>query len=167
MYEVGQLIVYGASGVCRVEGLEHPSFAPKEMKDRLYYRLKPLYEHGVLYAPTDTTIPLRPVIDRPQAEALLGAVTGLQPEPCESHSPQILGEHYKKFLQTYRCEELLRLLKTICQKNRAAAPRSMSKTDRMYQRKATEALGREFAVALDCSPEEAEEQIRQALNAAL
>ena len=165
MYEVGQLIVYGASGVCRVEALEHPSFAPKEMKDRLYYRLKPLYEQGILYAPVDTAVPIRPVLTRQQAEELLAGVPQLQPEPCESHSPQLLSEHYKKFLQTYRCEDLLRLLKTIHAKTRRAGSRAMSKTDQHFMRKAQEQLYRELAVALECIEDEVKSLVAQALDA--
>lgn len=168
MYEVGQLIVYGASGVCRVEALEHPSFAPKEMKDRLYYRLKPLYEQGTLYAPVDTTVPMRPVLTRQQAEELLAAIPQLEPDLCASHSPQLLSEHYKKFFQSGLCEDLLRLVKTIQVKaRRTAGGRAMSKTDQHFMKKAEEQLYRELAVALECTEGEARNCTTQALDSCL
>lgn len=164
MYEIGQLLVYGSSGVCRVEALEHPDFAPPEMKDRLYYRLKPVYEPGRLYVPADTAA-LRPVVSRAEAEALLRALPGLEPRPCESHSPQILTEHYKGFFRTHRCEDLLQLLKTLHRKT-AASAKKLSKVDRIYQKKAEEQLCREFALALDCTPDEVQTLLQNALRGA-
>lgn len=165
MYEVGQLIVYGASGVCRVEAVEHPTFVPKEMKDRLYYRLKPLYDQGTLYTPVDTANTLRPVITREEADALIRSIPQIEPVPCASHSPQLLGEHYKSFFQSHRCEDLMTLLKTIYSKlRRSANPRAASKTDQHYLKKAEELLYNELAVALELPVDEVKPYIVNAVG---
>lgn len=69
MFQPGDLVVYGPTGVCRVEAVtcSKPSQGEKE---RPYYRLRPLHQDGVIYTPADQTrIPIRPVISAQEAEA--------------------------------------------------------------------------------------------------
>ncbi|MBQ7859578.1 MAG: CarD family transcriptional regulator [Faecalibacterium sp.] len=154
MYQVGQKIVYGSAGVCTVEAVEVPANIPTDGQ-RLYYRLKPLHDAGVIYTPVDTTVFMRPVITEQQARQLLEAIPGMEPSICPSHSPQILGEHYKGFFRSHSCEDLLRLIKTVHIKNKTAAPgRSLSKTDQQYLRRAEDMLYSELSVALQ-QPREA------------
>ena len=53
MYNIGELIVYGRSGVCRVENIGYPEI-PGIKKDKLYYTLVPLYNKGKIFIPVDT-----------------------------------------------------------------------------------------------------------------
>ena len=50
MFQPGELLVYGTTGVCRVEGVATPNLTRAEW-GRQYYLLKPLYQDGVIYAP--------------------------------------------------------------------------------------------------------------------
>ena len=69
MFQIGELVVYGSTGVCRVEeisGLNQPG----EDREKRYYRLRPLWQDGVIYAPVDSRkVSIRPVISREEAEA--------------------------------------------------------------------------------------------------
>ena len=67
MFEPGSLIVYGNSGICRVEGVS--------MKQQLsgggqamYYTLTPLFGSGTVYTPVDTKVFMRPVITGEEAK---------------------------------------------------------------------------------------------------
>ena len=47
MFQIGELVVYGSTGVCRVEeisGLNQPG----EDREKRYYRLRPLWQDGVI-----------------------------------------------------------------------------------------------------------------------
>ena len=47
MFQPGTLVVYGATGVCRVEAIRHPE--PRSGgQDKPCYLLKPLYQDGVI-----------------------------------------------------------------------------------------------------------------------
>ena len=50
MYSVGELIVYGGTGVCEVEAVETKSIDGEEKQ---YYRLRPLYQSGTISAPVN------------------------------------------------------------------------------------------------------------------
>ena len=69
MYQVGELVVYGTTGVCRVEGFGTPD--PMDRSGRQYYQLKPLYQDGVIYTPVEGgKVPMRPVMSAEAARAL-------------------------------------------------------------------------------------------------
>ncbi len=164
MYSVGQMIVYGASGVCRVEAVEPQKNAPAGMKDRLYYRLKPLYDQGVVYTPVETTVAMRPLLTRDEADALIRAIPDIAPAPCESRSPQLLGEHYKSFFVSHRAEDLLRLIKTVYLKMKIGGPRALGKTDQHYLKRAEDLLYKEFAAALELPVDGVKPYIEQTLG---
>ena len=61
MYQVGDLVIYGSSGVCRVSAVGKPGVSyVDEGKD--YYTLSPLYGTEVIYAPVDTKVHIRNII---------------------------------------------------------------------------------------------------------
>ena len=70
MFQVGELIVYGGEGVCRVEAVG-PITMSGVKSDKPYYTLAPLYRMGKIYAPVDTTVLMRPVLSRKEAEDLI------------------------------------------------------------------------------------------------
>ena len=70
MYGVGDLVVYGSIGVCRVEAVG-ASPLPSTATARDYYTLTPLYKDGHIYAPVDTAMFMRPVISRTKAISLI------------------------------------------------------------------------------------------------
>ena len=54
MFETGELVMLGASGVCEVLGTTHMDM-PGVDKDRLYYVMKPKYSSGSkVYTPVDS-----------------------------------------------------------------------------------------------------------------
>ena len=75
MFQPGDLVVYGPTGVCRVEAVTCPKPAPGE-KERPYYQLRPLHQDGVIYTPADQAkIPIRPVISAQEADALIDEIS--------------------------------------------------------------------------------------------
>ena len=74
MYKVGDLILYGSTGVCRVDDITH-DVPGREGQDQLYYVLTPLYQDFTIYVPTDTTkVFMRPIISRDEAEELIKGI---------------------------------------------------------------------------------------------
>ena len=70
MFRIGDWVIYGHEGVCRVEDIGHPS-VPGLDPEREYYCLKPYYHAGTIYAPVDGKIVMRPVISRSALDDLL------------------------------------------------------------------------------------------------
>ena len=83
MYKVGELIFYGGTGVCRVEGIEERR---EKGVSRPYYVLKPTCQDGTIYIPVDTKVYMRPVISREEAERIIDAIPGIKAEAIQERS---------------------------------------------------------------------------------
>lgn len=92
MYQVGELIIYGAEGVCRVEKV-----GPVDMRGAPagvdYYTLSPLYREGTIFTPVDTNVHTRPIMTREQAEGLIDQIPSIPAEVYENSNPRLLQEH--------------------------------------------------------------------------
>ena len=75
MFEVGDMIIYGNNGVCRVEtvGKVDSAILPK---DREYYTLCPHYSKGSkIFSPVDNQkVIMRPVINKEEAMQLIDTI---------------------------------------------------------------------------------------------
>lgn len=149
MYRPGELIIYGAEGVCRVEnvGPIHMRGA-KEGVD--YYTLSPLYREGTIFAPVDTSVQTRPILTREQAEGLIDRIHQVDAEVYETTNPRLLNEHYQLSLKSSDCMELVRLIRSIYVKGRHAADkgRRLGQVDERSMKRAQEMLHGELAAAL-------------------
>lgn len=167
MYQIGQMIIYGGEGVCRVEAV-----GPLEMrgvqKDVDYYTLAPLYRTGTIFTPVDTNVFTRPVMTREEAEHLIARIPEIPAEVYENSNPRLLTEHYQVYLKSYDCTELVRLIRAIYAKkqNAAGKGRHLGQVDERSMKRAKEMLHGELAVALDIPVDEVERSIIQALGTA-
>lgn len=163
MYEPGSLIVYGTTGVCRVEAV-----APRQLMRGLVkdcYTLHPLYSNETIYIPVDTTVFMREPISREQANELIDRI----PDQTDAPLPADLGtakEYYDTALQSHDCGNLLQLIRQIYQKSQRVKEnkRQPSQTDQRYLKRAEELLYGELAVALGIEREEVVPYIAQRLG---
>ena len=140
MYQTGELVVYGTTGVCRVEGVTCPEM-PGEDRNRRYYLLKPLHQDGIIYTPADSgKVSMRPVISAREAEALIDLIPTLQ----------ALAQHYQSVLRTSDCADLLRLTMSIYCKQQAAQAKKkrLGMVDERYMKQAERLLYGELSAAL-------------------
>ena len=79
MFQIGEYIVYGRSGICQIEDITHLKIAGADEK-RLYYVLVPLNIKGNrVYFPVDKKdANARKVITRQEAMALLDEIPKIQ-----------------------------------------------------------------------------------------
>ena len=154
MFQKGMYIIYGSTGVCRVEEigpLEQGSAA-----DRMYYTLRPMYQSGVIYIPVDANVFMRPVLTKEEVMALIARMPDIQEAPADIRSLRMLADRYEASIRTHDCEDLVQLIKTIYQKGQAVQQtgRQLGQTDQRYFKRAEELLYGEFAVVLGLELEE-------------
>ena len=162
MYQVGELVVYGAEGVCRVAAI-----GPLEMrgaqKGTDYYTLTPLYGTGKIFIPVDTNVSIRPVMTRAEAEALIDRIPEIPEEVYENNNPRLLNEHYQALLKSYDCVDLVRLIRAIYAKGQRG--RRLGQVDERTFKKAEEMLHGELAAALDILPDQVKDYICRRVEA--
>ena len=150
MFQPGDLVVYGTTGVCRVEGVTRAEVSRAE-REKLYYLLNPLYQDGVIYTPAEGgKVPMRPVISAREAEALIDRIPTIRAEAVYSPTLQALSQRYQSLLRTSDCEDLLRLAMSIYRKQQAAQARNrhLGMVDERYRKQAEQLLHGELSAAV-------------------
>ena len=148
MYQIGDLVVYGSIGVCRVDGFSYPDGSGS----KLFYCLAPLYQPGVIHTPVESAkVPLRPVMTADAAGRLLSQLSGIHVEIYKERTIQQLAQKYQSVLQTGDPLQLLSLSLSVQQKRKQAEAqnRRLGMVDERYGRQAERVLFGELAVALD------------------
>lgn len=150
MFQPGELLVYGSTGVCRVEGVTCLNQTGPD-RNRQYYVLKPLLQDGVIYTPVDNRkIPIRPVITAEEAEALIDLIPTIQADVCRAPTLQALAQHYQSAVRSHDCKDLIELMMSIYTKQQQAEAqnRRLGMVDERYMKQAERLLYGEFSAAL-------------------
>lgn len=161
MFQPGELVVYGTTGVCRVEEITRPNLSGPD-RNKTYYLLKPLYQDGVIYAPVENAkVPMRPVISAKEAEALIDLIPTIKAEVFRGPTLQALAQHYQSAVRTSDCKELVELMMSIYAKRRQAEAqnRRLGMVDERYMKQAERLLHGELSVALGIPLEEVQPYI--------
>lgn len=149
MYQIGDLVVYGSIGVCKVDGFSYPDKSAKA-----FYCLSPLYQSGVIHTPVESEkVPLRPVMSAEAADALLSQLPTLRVEIFKERTIQQLAQKYQAVLQSGDPLQLMALSLSVQLKRRQAEAqnRRLGMVDERYGRQAERLLFGELAVALNTS----------------
>ena len=149
MYQVGELVLYGTTGVCRVVDIAQKDLTGKG--NQLYYHLAPLYQSCTISAPVDSPkIFIRPIISREEADCLIDQLPSLSGQGYATGVPRELTERYEAALNTHSCMELARLVTSIYNKKQEfeQKKRRISAIDERYMKRAEELLHGELAAAL-------------------
>lgn len=166
MYQIGELIVYGGTGVCRVTEIVAKKFSRTE-PEKLYYILTPLYQAGTITTPVENgKVFTRPVISYDEALSLIDRIPSIQAEAYHNQNLQQLENHYKSELESHDCFDLLRLTMSTYQKKREreAAKLKFGAVDRRYMERAENLLFGELAVALQIERENVQMFIQNRLQ---
>lgn len=150
MYQIGEMILYGSTGVCRVADIQVRKGANGEA-ERSYYTLEPLYQSCTISTPVDNEkIFMRPIITREEAERLIDLIPGMEGEAYHNRAMRELTEHYEAALRTYNCEDLVTLTMSIYAKklDLESQKRKFGALDERFMRRAEDLLFGELAAAL-------------------
>ena len=160
MYQVGDLIVYGAEGVCKVVSIG-PLAIRGAQRGLEYYTLSPLYREGTIFTPVDTTVYTRPIMTKEAADALIAQIPEIPEEVYENSNPRVLNEHYQAYLKSYDCVDLIRLIRAIYAKGRNAAEkgRHLGQVDERTIKRAEDMLHGELAAALEIPVDQVKDYI--------
>lgn len=164
MFQVGDLILYGSTGVCRVAKVE-----AQGKPERLFYTLDPLYQSCSITTPVDNEkVFMRPILTREQALELIDAIPAAQGVVFHSRSTRELSDHYEAALKSFDCQALVELTKSIYTKRQEMLrqKRKFGALDERFLKKAEDLLFGELAAALELDREAVPEFIAARIQAA-
>ena len=167
MFSVGEYIVYGINGICRVAEIG-PS--PYDKTDpRTYYLLIPVNNpmSSTIYTPVDNDrVPMRRLMTRDEIEALILSMPEIDilTVPIEKQRRDV----YKTVIGGLEPRGLVQIIKTVDRRRAelTAARKHFPVTDLEYGRLAKHLLCSECGHVLGLSEEEADHYIAQRLAAA-
>lgn len=160
MFEVGDYIVYGSNGVCRVENIGTMDITGLS-KDRIYYTLVPIYKSGNrLFTPTDNNrVVMRPIISKREALSLIDSMKNMETLTIkEDRQVEII---YKEALRTCDCKQWIKIMKTLYERKQSkiAKGKKVTASDEKYFNLAEENLFGELAIPLEIEKDKVEEFI--------
>lgn len=149
MFKKGEYIIYGRSGICKIEDITQLSISGADKK-RLYYELAPLNIKGNrVYFPVDKKdANARKVITEQEAWALLDEIPNI--EEIGVTNEKLREESYKQALNSCDYRQWVAVIKTLYQRKKAriAQGKKVGATDERYLKMAEDALYGELAFVM-------------------
>lgn len=149
MFQVGEYIIYGNSGVCRVEKIGSMEIGGVS-SDRLYYTLVPVYENkSTIYTPVDNEkVTMRPIITKDEAYELIDNIKLLDSLSVEDDREK--EQVFKEAFHKRDCEELVRIIKMLYEdkQQRLTQGKKNTSSNERYFKLAEDGLYGELAIAL-------------------
>ena len=112
MYKSGKMVVYGRTGICKVEDITTMKMDGIP-KDKLFYILKPVKETGAkIFTPVDNqkTI-MREVITHQEAMELIDEIPDI--EELGIVNDKLRETTYKECIKTCSCRERVKVIKSL------------------------------------------------------
>lgn len=164
MFHIGNFVIYGLSGVCKVEEIGTMQLSGIE-SDKLYYTLLPLYTKGSrLFTPVDNQkVVMRPILTKEEVYDLIDVFDEVDIIDEQQDKNRELA--YKEALFSCDCKEWIRIIQTTIKRKeeRIALGKKMAASDERYLKQAQDCLYGEFAVSLGIEKKEVKGFIEQRL----
>lgn len=150
MYNVGEFVVYGNSGICEIK--EIAELSDKGMPaGKLYYFMVPIDDKNAkIYASvTGTNVGMRRVLTRSEANDIIEEAPDI--ELIDIANDKQREKRYQEIIRACDCRELVSAVKTLYarRQNRLRAGKKNTTTDEKYFRIAEKNLFSELAFVLD------------------
>lgn len=159
MYQIGELVQYGISGVCKVEQIVQG--VPWLQKDTECYLLVPLNKkEEKIYTPVDSDkVKMRRILSPEEIKELMGKVQDIEGPvvPNEKQCESI----YREELYSVDCYRWLGLLKTLYTRRaaRTAIGKKVTSTDERYLKSVEERIREELNLVI--GREETEKELEK------
>lgn len=165
MFEVGEYIMCGGHGVCRVTDVTGNPI-DKLDKKRKYYILQPVFEKSsTIYTPVDNEkVVMRRIMDEKEAKELVEQIPTIETVWIKEEKSR--EQMYKEAIRTYDCHSLVQIIKTLYLRkmDRVSHGKKVLSSDEYYLKKAEELLYSEMSIALSIPKDSVEEYITDEIN---
>ncbi len=158
MFKEGDYVVYGNTGVCRVESVGPLAIGNS---DKDYYTLQPVYEKkSRLYCVVDSNkVVIRPVMTKEEIDALMEEIASIDTLWVADEKKR--EEVYREAMRSCDCKEWVKIIKTLYLRkmDRISKGKRATSSDEKYLHLAEENLYGEMAFSLHMPKEEVEDFI--------
>ena len=164
MFEKGDYMVYGTTGVCQVEEITELKMQGSS-DAKLYYVLRPCFQKGnTIFTPINNEkIVMRGVMSKAEAEELVARIPEI--EVFRETDDKEREKQYKEAIKSGNSGEWIRIIKTcyLRSRKREAEGKRATTVDERYFRAAEEHLYAELSVTLGIVREQVKAYITEKL----
>ena len=148
MYQIGETVVYGASGVCNVVSIGPLSMHGVDRKKQ-YYTLQPIYQDGSVYVPLEgEKRQMRLPLTREEAEELIARIPDIAPCDIQNFNYKQRTDAFAEAMRQNTCEGLVQVIKAVVQKQQRFRDKQQYNADSNYLKRAMTLLCGELAYAI-------------------
>lgn len=165
MYNVGQMVVYGIHGVCRIIDVQNMRV---DKKNKEYFVLEPVDQPGARYfipcKNENALAKLCPVLNKKELDDLLTEASGA--EDVWIHDENHRKLRYRELISSGDRVALLCMIRSLYKHKteQLAAGRKFHQCDENFLHDAEKLLSTEFALVLNIKPEEVGSYIQSKVN---
>ncbi len=160
MFQPNAYVVYGRSGVCLVEGVT-------QVNGQNYYCLRTLHNNCYIQTPVNGIIPIRSVISKEEAEAIIAHIPSIQVKPVNCSSTREMNALYRASVSSQNCLDLIKLTMSIYAKKRdmQKVKKKLTGFEAVCMKECEGRLFGELSIALSIPFDEVQSYIRNRLSA--
>ena len=162
MFNIGDYVVHGRNGVCKVVDITQLDISGAD-KNQLYYILVPMRsESSKIFYPVDgNRVVMRSVVSEEEAKKIVSCIEDIEPMWIDNDRQQ--EEKYKEAIGSCDCQQLICIIKTLYARNqeRISQGKRITYVDDRYLKEAKQNLHDEFSIALGIEPTEVEKYIQE------
>ncbi len=165
MFQVGETVVYGTTGVCTISSIGPLSMHGVD-RHRLYYTLEPLHQEGAVYIPVEGEHhkAMRYPLTQEEAEQFVLRLSEIPACDIEGLNFKQRTDAFTNALQQTDCEELLGVIKAVAKKKRFRREKQQYNVDYNFYKKAMKLLCMELGYVLHKSEDSVRKLIEACLN---
>lgn len=160
MFQIGEYIIYGANGVCKVKEIGNVKIG-NHKSDKIFYTLEPVFSKGsTVYTPVDSEkVIMRRLITKEDAKKLIDDIDNIEFFWVSNDKQR--EQTFKEAIRKYDCREWIKVIKTLYlrKQERIAEGKKITTTDEKYLHAAEENLYCELSMALEMPKDEIQEYI--------
>lgn len=164
MYEIGESVVYGTTGVCTIVSIGPLSMHGVD-RHRQYYTLQPLHQTGSVYVPAEEQPKaMRRPMTQEEARELLTRIPSIAPYEIQSLNYKQRTDAFSAVLHENCCDSLVQMIKAIDRKKQRGREKQQYNVDNSFMKRAMALLCNELAFALEQPVEEIRTQVVDAIR---
>ena len=165
MYQIGETVVYGTTGICTITSIGPLSMHGVDRK-RQYYTLQPLYQDGSVYVPAEgeKLKSMRYPLNGCQARALLERIPEIEPCRIEHFNYKQRTDLFSAALHENNCESLVGVIKAVEEKKKRFREKQQYNADNGFHKRAMNLLCGELAYSMGLSLEETRRLVETAVR---
>ena len=165
MFQIGESVVYGTTGVCTISAIGPLSMHGVDRKKQ-YYTIQPVYQEGAVYVPAEGEMNknMRYPLSGQEAEQLLQRIPDIAPCEIEHFNYKQRTDAFSAALHQNSCDSLVGIIKAVERKKRRFREKQQYNVDNNFMKRAMNLLCGELSFAMGISLEESRQRVEQAIH---